>query len=421
MIASFRACLCGALVFVAGCGDPQNRANVPDEPRSADGTAVIVLGGPTARQPQANEKLAAAPEEPAAVAKQAAPPTTTMDADLATLVRDPRKSRWAPQPTPQLITKLQLLESLHSSMPRNAADRPAVLRRLAEDYIELKHAARRDKERLLSSSGPSNAGRPQATNEIAKLDNLITSAQTIAFKYYMILVHTYPNYCQSPHPTDPAQSHGCLDEPLYALALEYQEVDRLDEARKHYFNIIKNFPQSKWVAYAYLAFGELFLAEGMADPSKLDIAQKSYEEVLKASSPQNDAFGFAHYRLAQIHHQKQDEANALAHYVHAIDFSLKFAGFPSSKPLGDAARREIIPSYAAGGIPRKAEAFFTRLTNDPPGTNEQVVAMLNDLIGIYLRVNKRVEANDVCYAFSGGPGAITTCGSIARSALQPKP
>ncbi len=411
MIASIRACLCGASVFIAACSDPHNHANVPDQPPSPDRTAVIVLGNPTSRPPTAHEPLVVAAEEPAVAGQQVASPASP-DADLVALVRDPRKSRWFPRSTQLLVTELQMLEALQASTPATSPDKPKLLRRLAENYVELKNAALRDKERVV---GRRDISRGQVSNEVIKLDKLATGARTMAFKYYLQLRNNHPNHCQSPHPTDPTQSHGCLDDALYAIGLEYQEIDRFDEARKHYFQLIKDFPQSKWVAYAYLGFGELFFSEAVADPSKLDLAQKTYEQVLKSAAPDNDAYGFAHYRLAQLHHQKQDEATALAHFVQAIDFSIKFAALPSSKPLGNVARREIVPSYAAAGIPRKAESFFKRLTNDPSGTNDQVIGMLNDLVGIYLRDNKRVEAGDVCYAFSGGAGTIAACRSIQPS------
>jgi len=320
-----------------------------------------------------------------------------------------------------LVTELQLLEALYARMPATAPDKPQILRRLAEDYVELKNAARRDKENMLRSSGSSSAGQSQVANEIPRLEKVMRTARTMALKYYLELVNNHPNHCQSPNAVDPALSQGCLDDALYAMGLEYQEIDRLDESRKQYLQLIKTFPRSKWVAYAYLAFGELFFSEAAADPSKLDFAQKTYEEVVKSAAPQNDVLGFAQYRLGQIHHQKQDDSTALAHFVQAIDFSMKFAGLASSKLLGEVARRQIVPSYAAAGIPRKAEAFFKRLTNDPAGTNDQVASLLNDLVGIYLRQNKRVEAGDVCYGFSGGAGAIAACSSIAPAALQPTP
>ena len=405
MIASMRACVCGALgLFVAACSDPQNRAHVPDQPQSPDGTAVIVLGHPA---PRPEPVMVAADEpEPTFVQKQAPIGLATSEADLAAQVQDSRKSRWSPRAMPLVVAELQTLERLLASTPSNAPDKPRIIRRLGEEYVELEYTALREKQRLSSTSGSSG------TEQNAKFDKVIKAAQTMSIKHYRELLDRHPNFCQSPHPSDPAKSQGCNDEVLYFLGLEMQHVDQLPNARKYYFQLIKDFPQSKWIAHAYLAFGELFYSEAIGDPTKWEYARLSYEEVLKYPPPQNDTYGFARYRLAQVHHHKRDEPAALAHFVQAIDFANKYAGLPSSKPLGEIARREIVPSYAAAGIPRKAEAFFTRLTNDPSGTNEQVTNMLDALVQIYLRDNKRVEAGEVCRAFSGGAGAIQACGSI---------
>ena len=118
---------------------------------------------------------------------------------------------------------------------------------------------------------------------------------------------------------------------------------------------------------------------------------------------------------------KQDLANALSHLTKAAEFSTNYSAVRSSGLLGVAARREIVPIYAQMAKPRQAEAFFKRLTNDPPGVNEQLVTMLDALVMTYLRENKRVEATEVCYAFSAGSSALPSCGQLIPSGIQPSP
>jgi tetratricopeptide (TPR) repeat protein len=421
MIASSRAWLCGGLgLFGVACSDPQNHSNVPDEPSGTNGAPVIVLGGPTPKAPRSNEPIMVAGDEPAVVAK-AAPIATTPDGDLAAVILDSRKIRWSPRPTQLLVTEIQMLEALIARTPPGVPDRAQLLRRLGDNYVELKNGARRDKERALSLSASSSAARAQAGNDIAKFDKIIGAARTMALKNDQELVNTFPNFCQAPNPTDPALSQGCNDEVYYAMGLENQEIGKFDESRKHYFMLIKSFPQSKLISNAYLAFGEFFFSEAATDPSKLAFAQQVYEKVLQTPPPQNETYGFACYRLAQVFHEKHEEPNALANFVKAIDFSISYSSIRGSGPLGESARREIVPSYAVAGTPRKAEAFFKRLTMDPAGTNVQLVGMLDALVRVYLHDNKRVEATDVCYAFSGGSGSIAACQAIAPSALQPIP
>jgi TolA-binding protein len=232
-------------------------------------------------------------------------------------------------------------------------------------------------------------------------------------------VDQHPTFCQSPNATEPNKSQGCIDDALYFLAIEHIEADSLENARKSYFKLIQSFPQSPWIPHAYLGFGEMFLSEGAADPSKLDFARQSYEQVLKYPPPQNEVYGFAHYRLGQVFHQKNDDQAALKHFVKAIETTTDFASLPSSVTLGDKAREEVVVIYANVGTPRKAESFFQRLAKDPPGSNERVAQMVDALVARYLRDNKRAEAGDVCSNFSGGANNLPSCAGMM--AFQPTP
>src|SRR5262245_51250498 len=68
-------------------------------------------------------------------------PTASMNAAQ----RDERRNRLAARSRQLLVTEIQGLESLFSSTPKNAPDRPKLMRRLAEGYVELESAAFRDK------------------------------------------------------------------------------------------------------------------------------------------------------------------------------------------------------------------------------------------------------------------------------------
>ncbi|HRI65869.1 MAG TPA: hypothetical protein PK156_16595 [Polyangium sp.] len=410
MNASAHACfVVGLSLLLASCGNPPNAANVPDEPSSSstDDAPVIVLGRPGAVRAGAatNSPLQVAEQEPQNPALSPVPAPRTVDAELSDLVRDPRLATWAPRASQLLITELQTLEMLLSSQGANGPDRPILLRRLGDSYYELKTSARQEKHRALQS------GRA-TSRDIDRPEKLATAAQKKFLQYYEMLVDKYPNHCQRPNPADPTKSQGCLDDVLYFLALEYQRLDTPDQARKYFLKLIQAYPVSPWVPSAYLAFGEFFLAEGADDPSKYVYAQQAYDKVTQYPPPQNETYGFANYRLGQVFVHRQDFTNALLYMTKAIDFSVNFSTVRGSDLLGGISRREIVPIYAQAGTPRKAEAFFKRLANDPPGSNEHLVMMLDALVMAYLHENKRVEAADVCYSFSGGSAALPSCGQV---------
>ncbi|MCK6587122.1 MAG: hypothetical protein L6Q76_06005, partial [Polyangiaceae bacterium] len=70
---------------------------------------------------------------------------TNPSASMNAAQRDERRNRLAARSRQLLVTEIQGLESLYSSTPKNAPDRPKLMRRLAEGYVELESAAFRDK------------------------------------------------------------------------------------------------------------------------------------------------------------------------------------------------------------------------------------------------------------------------------------
>jgi tetratricopeptide (TPR) repeat protein len=389
-------------LFSSACAPAQH-------PDPHDKGATIVVLPNTQQTPKGPVEIAGDEPETTIAAEDSA----MTDAKLSAMVQDPRRERWSPRRRPLLVSELQSLEALFAAAPSSSPDRPLLMRRLAYDYDELKFAARQDKQQ-----GVIDGGRNKS-EQARHLDVLASAAQKMAAKYYQMIDQQHPTFCQTRNATDPAKSKGCIDDVLYFGGLEQAEMGSLDQARRTFFKLVKDFPQSPWIPYAYLGFGELFLAEAVADPSKRELARLSYSEVIKRPPPENDTYGFAQYRLGQVFQQEQVHQKALAHFVKAIEFSNDFPNLRPSAALGQLARRGIVSSFANAGAPSKAEIFFQRLANDPPGSNERLIAMLDALVAEYLRDNKRVEANEVCFAFSGGGNAIPSCRSIA--ALQPSP
>jgi len=105
-------------------------------------------------------------------------------------------------------------------------------------------------------------------------------------------------------------TYTAIDEVRYYLGVEYELAGDFRNARKAYYDLIVKNPASKLIPCAYFAFGEMFFAEAKDDPSKNDLAQQAYMEVLKyqATPLAPDAL----MRLAQTYARKGDDAKALA-------------------------------------------------------------------------------------------------------------
>src|SRR6185295_8425818 len=101
-------------------------------------------------------------------------PTSSMNAAQ----RDERRNRLAARSRQLLVTEIQGLESLFASTPKNAPDRPKLLRRLAEGYVELESAAFRDKTENGMKADEAKRTNPALVEglkkEVEKADGILT-------------------------------------------------------------------------------------------------------------------------------------------------------------------------------------------------------------------------------------------------------
>jgi len=322
-------------------------------------------------------------------------PTASMNAAQ----RDERRNRLAARSRQLLITEIQGLESLFASTPKNAPDRPKLMRRLAEGYVELESAAFRDKTENSIKADEAKRKNPKGEKafraEAAKADKILVASRQQAIKYYTLLKNGYSKWCQSTNAQDPTKSTGCTDEVLYYLAYEYEQANQLDQARKVYFELIQNWPQSKFIPNAYLAFGELFFNEAQGDPSKWQLAEQSYIEVTKYPAPDNKVWGYSHYKLGYVYWNQGEFPKALSEFKKTIEYGMQYQQMPNAKELANSARRDIVPVYALAASPRAAHDFFKPLSGDTGVNNEKTLKMLDDLGQNYLDTGHYKEAIDL--------------------------
>jgi TolA-binding protein len=217
--------------------------------------------------------------------------------DRTAAAPDPRTSRLRPRSIPLLVTEIQQLEALASATPDTQPDKVAMLRRLAEDYVELERAA-------------NAAGRAQVES----------SAQKGALKNYDALVAGFASY-------------PLLDEARYFDALEHEAAGDLGAAKRLYYELVSKNPTSRYVPYAYFAFGEMFVSEGADDPSKLDLALQSFQKAVEAPPPDNKLYGWAWFRIGNVEDQKGDASAAHDAYAKAREFATAYPQIPGSNDL----------------------------------------------------------------------------------------
>ena len=77
------------------------------------------------------------------------------------------------------------------------------------------------------------------------------------------------------HP-DKYGSYKRMDEVLFYLAYMLNQVKKEDAARKYFKRLIKDYPKSKFIPYAFLAFGDYFF-----DQKQLEDSLKFYDKVMQ--------------------------------------------------------------------------------------------------------------------------------------------
>jgi tetratricopeptide (TPR) repeat protein len=260
-------------------------------------------------EPNGRTAVAAAAPPPSTVMAEAFSHPSVRVEDDGVSGRDTRRSTTHPRARALLVTEIQGLEMLLRSTPRDAADRHLLLRRLAEDYVELEHAVPRN-------------------------ETVAAEARRNAIAKYVELRAAFPDYAQ-------------MDEVLYYLGREHEDVSLV---RKTYLELIQRYPSSPFVPRAYLAFGDLFSEEARADPSKSSLAREAYIKVIGYPPPANSVYGYAWYRLAHVFLNDGDEGKALAAFAKTIEYGADYASLPNAAKLAEMARKDMAALPGADAV-----------------------------------------------------------------------
>lgn len=151
------------------------------------------------------------------------------------------------------------------------------------------------------------------------------------------------------------------------------------QARRVYRELIKNYPNSRFIPHAYLSFGEYYYNEG-----EMENALAFYQRVAQYSS--SEVYGYSIYKIAWCHQNLQDSREAVSQFVQVIQHG---SSNPQARLSGDLtrlAKREIVAPFSQAFPPSRAWTFFKRV-----GGNE-AVWMMEALAEQYVLRNRWTEA-----------------------------
>lgn len=254
----------------------------------------------------------------------------------------------------------QILVDLVASTPDTATDEKAdYLFLLAELYARL-HRTWRVKSAELALRAEAERT-PKAKAEASAAAERIKLFEKKADKVFKALVnderfHKFPR----------------LDKAMFYYGATLQGAGRMDEARKIYHRLLKQYPQSSYAPQAYLAFAEHFFEQ-----AQLADAQRLYQQVLKY--PKSPVYWYAMYKYGWIKLNQQAYQEALESFFQVVQGTkLDMA----QQHLRRAALSDFVRAYAEIGKVDKAFAAFQRVDAG------QATAMLQNLADIYLEQGK---------------------------------
>ncbi|MBS1121149.1 MAG: Tetratricopeptide repeat protein [Deltaproteobacteria bacterium] len=206
----------------------------------------------------------------------------------------------------------------------------------------------------------------------AKLKNDSAAAGNKAKDYLIKAVKTYKGLTDN----DAFRNYPKMDMALFYYGYTLQGGKYMKEARAVYDKLLKNYPNSKFVPEAHLAFADYYFEAG-----QLADAESRYRQVLKF--PKSSAYWYAMYKMGWIHLNLQRFQEALETF-----FNVAQATKNDKKQdiLNRAAKKDFVRAYAEIGKADKAYPAFQRVDN------KFAFDMLSILADLYLGQGKSDKA-----------------------------
>lgn len=187
-------------------------------------------------------------------------------------------------------------------------------------------------EEQLAAADPASPDRPRLLLEIAWSRLRVADESPIPdwrTRARMDAIRVLATRIQD-HPTAPE-----TDTTLYLLGWALQQTSDPERARQVYFRLVRAYPSSRWVPFAYLAFADHYFHAG-----DLEAASRFYEKVLELANRENHLAAFVLYRLAAAMAQLEQQGDALARHAQLERVLGEDPAIPDGAALRAAAERD---------------------------------------------------------------------------------
>jgi tetratricopeptide (TPR) repeat protein len=239
--------------------------------------------------------------------------------------------------------------------------------RLGEIYAKLHRF-----HRLKGTESEIGFGATRDTKQRAALTAAIERHRAQAHKALMGAIRTYqllvdnPRFANAPN----------VDVAVFYFAYTLQHAGYMKEARATYDKLLKNYPKSRYIPEAHLAFAEFhFEARQLAD------AEARYKKVLQY--PKSSVYRYAQYKLGWVDYNLGKFAESMQAFNDVIQGT---RGDQHDQLLHRAARKDFVRAYAEIGKSDKALLTFRRVGGGDG------IDMLQSLADHYLDQGKAEKA-----------------------------
>ncbi len=182
----------------------------------------------------------------------------------------------------------------------------------------------------------------------AALTREMTGHQKEAKDALVAAIRTYQKLTDNPKFANTAK----IDTALFYFAWTLQNAGYIKEARDAYDKLLKNYPKSKYVPEAHLAFAEFFF-----ETKQLADAEAKYRLVLKF--PKSSVYRFAQYKLGWVDFNLSKFADAMELFNEVVQAT---KNVPDKAVLHRAAKADFVRAYAEIGKADKALVAFRRVS-----------------------------------------------------------
>jgi hypothetical protein len=262
-----------------------------------------------------------------------------------------------------LKREILLLKRLASSTPDDNPEKAEILKRIADAYKDfydqLNYMARDLEEKIFQAKKKGDkqkAAKLKAQQK--KLDNMAREHRELSIKAYVEIRNKFPDYPD-------------YDEILFAIAYE---IDQLaaeieekskkaayrERARVFYQELIRNYPRSRFIPHAWMAFGEFYFHEAM----DVDRAMKAYQKVVEWGEENNPNYVIAMYYQAWCLFNMQEFQKTINQFVRVINYSEDNPEHKEAKSVAKRARMELVDAFSKIGNPTQSWEFFQRVGAD---------------------------------------------------------